>query len=94
VKLKAIKDKIIVKYEESPTSQSGIILAPVARNNPDRGTIVSVGPGGVDDKGNEIKMVLKEGQKVLFGRATGVKVKVDSETFLVMRQSDVQALIS
>ena len=93
MKLRAIRDTIIVKYEEKNVTARGLIIPAMARNNPDRGIIVSVGPGDWDAQDKPIEMILKVGQKVLFGRSTGVKVKHGNDVYLVMKQSDVQRIV-
>jgi len=92
--LKPLGDRVIVKpMEAEEKTKGGIILPDTAKEKPIEGTIVAVGPGRVSDDGKVIKMEVKAGDKVLYGKYSGTEVTVDGEEYLIMRESDVFAII-
>jgi chaperonin GroES len=92
--LKPLGDRVIVKpMEAEEKTKGGIILPDTAKEKPIEGTIVAVGPGRVSDDGKTIKMEVKAGDKVLYGKYSGTEVTVDGEEYLIMRESDVFAII-
>lgn len=91
--IKPLADRIVIKMVEAEEkTKSGIILAASAKEKPEIAEIVAVGPGGVVD-GNEVKMELKVGDKVLISKYAGTEVKVDGVEYQILRQSDVLATI-
>lgn len=94
MKLKPLADRIVVK--PSPAEEktvSGIIIPDTAKEKPMQGEIVAVGKGRVSDDGKIIPMELKVGDKVLYGKYSGTEVTIDGEEYLIMRESDVYAII-
>jgi chaperonin GroES len=92
--LKPLGDRVIVKpMEAEEKTKGGIILPDTAKEKPIEGTIVAVGPGRVSDDGKAIKMEVKAGDKVLYGKYSGTEVTVDGEEYLIMRESDIFAII-
>jgi chaperonin GroES len=92
--LKPLGDRVIVKPKEpEEVTKGGIILPDTAREKPVEGTIVAVGVGRVTDDGKKIPMELKEGDKVLYGKYSGNEIKINDEEHLIMRESDVYAII-
>ena len=92
--LKPLSDRIVVRAEEAEeTTASGIILPDTAKEKPQIGTVISVGPGKVSENGELIKMNLKTKDKVLYGKYSGTEVNVDGEELLIMRESDILATI-
>lgn len=92
-KLRPLHDRVIVKrLEEEKKSAGGIIIPDNAAEKPVKGEIVAVGPGKKDDDGDYIKLDLKVGDTVLFGKYSGSEVKVNGEDLLVMREDDVIAV--
>lgn len=94
LKLKPLADRVVV--EPSPAeevSKGGIILPDTAKEKPQQGTIVAVGPGKISDSGNLIKMTVKVGDKVLYGKYTGTEVTIDGTEYLIMRESDLLAVL-
>ena len=90
MKLKPLCDRVVIKMVEAEeTTASGIILTASAQEKPQVAEIIEVGPGGVVD-GKEIKM---EGQKVITGKYTGTEVKLDGEKYIIVRQSDILAIV-
>jgi chaperonin GroES len=91
--LKPLSDRVILKpVEAEETTKGGIILAAAAQEKPEVAEVVAVGPGGVVD-GNEVVMTVKVGQKVIAGKYSGTNVKVDGEEFIIVRQSDILAIV-
>ena len=91
--LKPLADKVVVKrLEAEEKTKSGIYLAASAQEKPEIFTVVAVGPGGVVD-GNEIKMEVKAGDRVITGKYSGTTVKVDDEEYTIVRQGDILAIV-
>ena len=94
MKLNPLSDRIVVKTKEAEEkTASGIILPDTAKEKPQIGEIIAVGPGKVNDAGNLVKMALKKGDKVLYGKYSGTEVNVDGEDLLIMRESDILATL-
>ena len=94
INLKPLADRVIVKPSEAEeTTKGGIILPDTAKEKPIEGTIVAVGPGRTSDDGKAIKLEVKVGDKVLYGKYSGTEVKVEGEDYLIMRESDIFAVI-
>lgn len=93
MKLKPLADRVVLKQNaaEERTS-SGIFLTASAQEKPEVYEVVEVGPGGMVD-GNEVKMIVKAGEKVLVGKYSGTKVKLDEVEYTIVRQSDILAVI-
>ena len=92
--LKPLSDRIVVKADKADeTTASGIILPDTAKEKPQIGTVVSVGPGKQNDSGSVIKMTLKKSDKVLYGKYSGTEVNIDGEELLIMRESDILATL-
>jgi chaperonin GroES len=92
--LKPLGDRVIVKpMEAEEKTKGGIILPDTAKEKPIEGTIVAAGPGKVSDDGKTIKMEVKVGDKVLYGKYSGTEVTVEGEEYLIMRESDIFAII-
>ena len=93
MKIKPLADRVVIKMlEAEETTKSGIILTSSAQEKPQVAEIVAVGPGGVVD-GKEIKMEVKVGDKVLISKYAGTEVKLDGEEYIILRQSDVLAVV-
>lgn len=93
MKLKPLADRVILRQQEAEEkTKSGILLAGSAKEKPEIYTVVEVGPGGMID-GNEVKMVVKKGQSVLVGKYSGTNVKVDEEELMIVKQSDILAIV-
>lgn len=94
INLKPLADRVIVKPSEAEeTTKGGIILPDTAKEKPIEGTIVAVGPGRTSDDGKLIKPEVKVGDKILYGKYSGTEVKVEGEEYLIMRESDIFAII-
>ena len=92
--LKPLADRVVV--EPAPAeemSTGGIILPDTAQEKPQQGTIVAVGPGKVSDSGTRVDMTVNEGDKVLYGKYSGTEVTFDGNEYMIMRESDILAII-
>ena len=92
MKLKPLADRVVLKSLEAEEVKGGIILPGSAQEKPQMAEIIAVGPGGVVD-GKEIKMYVKEGDKVIYSKYAGTEVKLDGEEFIVVRQNDILAVV-
>ena len=91
--IKPLLDRVVVKMlEAEETTKSGIILTGSAKEKPVVSEVIAVGPGGVVD-GKEVKMYVKAGDKVIFSKYAGTEVKLDGEEFIIVRQSDILAIV-
>lgn len=92
--IRPLDDRIVIKeIEAEETTSGGIVLPDTAREKPQRGRVVAVGPGKLLDNGNRSEIALKEGDEVLFGKYAGTEIKVDGEEIKILRESDVLAKI-
>ncbi len=95
VNLKPLADRVIVKPKETEEkTKGGIIVPDTAKEKPVEGIIIAVGPGKVTEDGKQVKLEVKEGDKVLYGKYSGTEVTVEGEEYLIMRESDIFAIIS
>ena len=91
--IKPLADRVVFKMlEAEETTKGGIILAPSAKEKPSIAEVVAVGPGGLVD-GEKVEMYLKPGDHVLLAKYAGTEVKVDGETYTILRQGDVLAIV-
>ena len=94
MKIRPLHDRVIVKrLEEERKTASGIVIPDNAAEKPDQGEIIAVGPGKRDDNGKHVKLDVKAGDKVLFGKYAGQTVKVEGEELLVMREEDIMGVV-
>ena len=92
--IKPLGERVVVKILEAEgTTKSGIVLAGSTKEKQQLAEVFAIGPGGVDDKGKEIKMVVKVGDKVLIGKYSGTEVKLDNIEYTILRQSDLLAIV-
>ena len=94
LKFRPLHDRVVVKRidaEEKP--KGGIIIPDTAKEKPQEGQVVAVGPGGRDESGKLIAMDVKAGDRVLFGKWSGTEVKIDGEDLLIMKESDILGVI-
>jgi chaperonin GroES len=93
--LKPLGDRVVVKaLEREEVTKSGIYLPDTAKEKPQEGRVEAVGPGRILDNGERSKMELKEGERVLFAKYDGTEFKLDGEDLLILRESDILAVIS
>ncbi len=89
-----LHDRVVVRRIEAEEKTSGGIIIPdTAKEKPQQGEVVAVGPGARDDKGKLVELSLKPGDRVLFGKWSGAEVKIDGEERLIMKESDVLGVI-
>ena len=93
MKLKPLGDRVVLKFTEAEeTSKGGIILASTAKEKPQIAEIIEVGPGGTVD-GKEIKMEVKAGDKVILNKYAGTEVKLGQDEYVIVKQSDILAIV-
>ena len=94
MKIKPLQDRVIVKrQEEEEKTKGGIIIPDSAKEKPQEGTIIAVGPGKVANDGKTIAMTVKEGDLVLFSRYAGTEIKIDGEEHMIMREDDILGIV-
>lgn len=94
MKFRPLHDRVLVRRVESDAkSKGGIIIPDSAKEKPQEGEIVSVGPGGRDDNGKVHPLGVKVGDRILFGKWSGTEVKIDGDEFLIMKESDVMGVL-
>jgi len=92
--LKPLGDRIVVEpAERAERTASGIILPETAKEKPQEGEVLAVGPGRRDEEGKRVPMDVKKGDRVLYAKYSGTEVKVDDKKLLIMKESDVLALV-
>jgi chaperonin GroES len=93
-KIRPLNDRVMVlRVEEGEKTVGGIIIPDTAKEKPQQGKVIAVGPGKVDEKGKRIGMDVKEGDRILFGKYSGNEIKVDGVEHLIMREEDILAVI-
>lgn len=95
IKLQPLGDRVVVQpSEEEEVSKGGIILPDTAKEKPQRGVIIAVGPGKLDEEGKRIPMEVKKGDKVIYSKYAGSEIKQDDKEVLILRESDILAKYS
>jgi chaperonin GroES len=94
-RIKPLGDRVIVKpLEAEEKTKGGLFLPDTAKEKPIEGIVVAAGPGKVTEEGKEIKMTVKTGDKVLYGKYSGTEVNLDGEEYLIMRENDIFGIIA
>ena len=94
MKFRPLHDRVVVRrIQEDERTKGGIIIPDTAKEKPQQGEIVAVGPGAPDEKGNVQPLDVKPGDRVLFGKWSGTEVKIDGEELLIMKESDILGLL-
>jgi len=94
MKLKPLGDRVLVRpVEEEETTASGIVLPDTAKEKPQKGKVLAVGDGKLDDDGKRVKLDVSKGDEVLYSKYGGTEITVDGEDLLVLRESDVLAIV-
>lgn len=92
--IRPLADRVVIRpLEETEQMKGGLYIPDTAKEKPQQGEIVAVGPGKMTDDGNRIAPEVKEGDKVLYGKYSGTEVTVGDEQYLILRESDVLAVI-
>jgi chaperonin GroES len=93
-KLKPLGDRLVVKpQEQEETTASGLVLPETAKEKPQQGTVVAIGPGRRDDDGKRIEMDVAVDDTVLYAKYGGTEIKIDGEKVLILKESDVLAIL-
>ncbi len=92
--VKPLDDRILVKQSEAQeTTAGGIVLPDTAREKPQRGKVVATGPGKLLDSGERGEMSVKKGDEIFYGKYAGTEIKIDGEDYVILRESDVLAVV-
>ena len=91
--IKPLADRVIVAPMEKETMKGGIIIPDTAKEKPQQGKIVAVGPGQISDSGDRVTPEVKAGDVVLYGKYSGTEVNVEGDDYLILRESDVLAIL-
>jgi chaperonin GroES len=95
LKFRPLHDRVVVRrIDAEEKTKGGIIIPDTAKEKPQEGEIVAVGPGGRDENGKLIPMDLKAGDRVLFGKWSGTEVKLEGDELLIMKESDIMGIIA
>ena len=94
MQVKPLADRVVVKpFEEQEMKKGGIIIPDTAKEKPMQGEIIEVGTGRVTDDGKKLPLEVKKGDRILYGKYSGTEVSIDGEELLIMRGSDIFAII-
>ena len=94
-RFRPLHDRVVVKrINPEAKTKGGIIIPDTAREKPQQGEVVAVGPGGRDEAGKLIPIDIKVGDRVLFGKWSGTEVKIDNEDLLIMKESDIMGVLA
>jgi chaperonin GroES len=93
-RIQPLSDRVVIKaLDESEQMRGGLYIPDTAKEKPSQGEVVAVGPGKISDDGKRLGMDVKVGDKVLYGKYSGTEITLDGEEFLILRESDVLAVI-
>ncbi len=94
-KIQPLADRVVVKaLEEAEQMRGGLYIPDTAKEKPQEGEVVAVGPGKLSDDGNRVPMEVAAGNRVLYGKYSGTEVKVDGDDYLILRESDILAIVT
>ncbi|NRG19850.1 co-chaperone GroES [Rhizobiales bacterium] len=94
MKFRPLHDRVVVRRVESEEKTAGGIIIPdTAKEKPQEGEVVAVGPGARNDKGELVALDVKSGDRVLFGKWSGTEVKIDGEDLLIMKEADIMGIV-
>jgi chaperonin GroES len=94
MKFRPLHDRVVVKrIEEDAKTAGGIIIPDTAKEKPQQGEVVAVGPGARDEQGKIVALEVKAGDRVLFGKWSGTEVKIDGQDLLIMKESDILGVL-
>ncbi len=95
ISIKPLEDRIVIRQVEAEqTTASGLVIPDTAKEKPQEGEVIAVGPGRVDDKGNRIPVDVKVGDVVIYSRYGGTEVKYDGEEYLILSARDILAVVT
>ena len=93
-KVKPLGDRVLVKaLEEKETKKGGIIIPDTAKEKPQEGKVIEVGPGKLNENGKVNPMNVKKGDRILYGKYSGTEIKLDAEDYLIMPEEDILAIL-
>jgi chaperonin GroES len=93
MKIKPLGDRVLVMRIEEEVKKGGIIIPDTAKEKPQQGEVIAVGPGRTDEKGKRIPMDVKKGDKILFAKYAGSEVKMGSDEYIIMREDDILGIM-
>ncbi len=94
-KIQPLADRVVLRaLEEAEQMRGGLYIPDTAKEKPQEGEVVAVGPGKLDEDGDRTPMEVKAGDRVLYGKYSGTEVKIDGEDFLILRESDILAKVN
>jgi len=94
MKVKPLGERVLVKrIEPQEVKKGGIIIPDTAKEKPQQGEVVAVGPGKLSEEGKRTPMDVKKGDRVLFGKYSGTEIEIDGEEYLIMQEDDILAII-
>jgi chaperonin GroES len=94
INVRPLGDRVLVQpIEEQETKKGGIIIPDTAKEKPQEGNVVALGTGKLDDNGKKVEFTVKKGDKVLISKYGGTEIKVDGESYLIMREDDILGII-
>ena len=95
MKLQPLADRVVVKpLEETEQMKGGLYIPDTAKEKPQQGEVVAVGPGRVSDEGKRLEIELKVGDRIIYGKYSGTEVSVSDEDYLILREADVLAVVA
>jgi chaperonin GroES len=92
-KIKPLGDRVLVEALEAETTKGGIIIPDTAKEKPQQGRVIAVGPGRLSEKGERLAPEVKAGDTVLYGKYSGTEIEVESKDYLILRESDILAIL-
>jgi chaperonin GroES len=94
MKFRPLHDRVVVRrLEQEEKTRGGIIIPDTAKEKPQEGEVIAVGPGARNEKGEVVALDVKAGDRILFGKWSGTEVKIDGEDLLIMKESDIMGII-
>jgi len=94
MKIRPLHDRVIVqRLEEEESTKGGIIIPDTAKEKPQEGKVIAVGPGKILENGTKIPLDVKVGDRVLFGKYAGTEIKIEGEEYLMMREDDILGVV-
>jgi chaperonin GroES len=95
MKFRPLHDRVVVqRVDAEEKTKGGIIIPDTAKEKPQEGKVIAVGPGGRDEAGKLTPLDVKEGDRVLFGKWSGTEIKLDGEDYLIMKESDIMGVVA
>lgn len=94
-KIKPLGNRLFIRRAQAPTSKGGILLVPDGKEKPKQGTVIAVGPGAINENGERHKLIVKEGDEVLFSSYAGTEIEHESgEEYLIISEDDVLGIVA